>query len=178
MAEYQTLRAELASRAQTQNHLVFLAFAVFVALMTFASGSLLLYPLLAMYFALLWLAQERASAQIGQYIEEKLEPAVINSEGWEKYRRVLPRAEQGLPLVFSSRGVFVGTQIIALAVSALNILSGFFSPSLMVFAFGASWLAQMVVFAAGLWATKLTFEFMNVGENKSPTISAVKLEEQ
>lgn len=180
-AEYQTLRAELASRTKTQNLLIFLTFASFLALATFAAGSLLLYPPLALYLALLWLAQERVIKAIGRYIEEKIEPALAaDGAGWQKYRRALPRAEHALPLVFSSRGIFAGTQIIALAVSALNFISGLFSPSytIAVFAFGAFWLAQVVVFAAGVWATKLTYEFTLANDGGKPVPPMVKLDEQ
>ena len=132
IAEYNTLRAEILKRIDIRNSIVF-------GTLTFASGLMgfgleipslaVIYVIISMFLAAAWVQSDLLISDIGCYIRENFE---ISGSGlrWETFRQEC--REQNISdktlkpgMAFSSGGVFIVTQIIALAIafSQVNIFT-------------------------------------------------------
>ncbi|MCX7000532.1 MAG: hypothetical protein NT106_09605 [Candidatus Sumerlaeota bacterium] len=125
LAEYAALRSEILKRSETQNQLISLAL---IASGTFLTLSLqntstiaLVYPILALFLAMLWVQHDYKIRQIGAYIKERIEkPFLSEGLGWEHR----PPSSQYIGKVsvtsLASSGIIIGTQILAVAVGILK----------------------------------------------------------
>jgi hypothetical protein len=130
VAEYSALREEIVKRKEIQYQLVTLALLVAGAFLTVGlqlgspSGTLLVYPLLAVFIAGSWAQMDLRIGQLGEYIREKIEPLLPSHLGWETYLVAYPKLSRfGLVRslsAFSARGVFITTQLIAIALAVLR----------------------------------------------------------
>jgi hypothetical protein len=137
LAEFQALRAEILDRSNGQRQVLSLAiiavgtlFAASVQSANAEQSALLLlgYPILALFLASGWGHHDRRIVQIGRYIHSHIEEALgkdANGQyylGWEHHP--LPGALEYV----TARGIFVGTQLFAIVVSAtyarVDVLAG------------------------------------------------------
>jgi hypothetical protein len=130
-AEFAGLREEILKRTEIQHQMnvaAFVAIAAFLSVTSPQSGVILLcYPILGLFLAATWVHNHNRIVEIGSYIHDVVESKVLSQYlieqgvGWEHYLRKTTR--QGLlgslPF-FASRGIFVGTQILAIVVGLHN----------------------------------------------------------
>ena len=124
IAEYNTLRTEILKRIEIRNSIVFGTLTFASALMGFGltiPSLAIIYVIISMFLAAAWVQSDLLVSDIGCYIRENFE---IPGSGlyWETYRQEC--REQNVKdrtlkpgMAFSSGGVFIVTQIIALAVA-------------------------------------------------------------
>ncbi|HAX71054.1 MAG TPA: hypothetical protein PK152_06150 [Anaerolineales bacterium] len=127
ITEYSALRSELVKRMELQHQLISLAL---IAAGTFLSVGLeadstimiLIYPFLAMFLASAWAQNDFWMRNIAFYIHYHIEDKLTgNNLGWEHNN---PPGSK-IPLfgslsLFASRGIFVGTQLLAILISVLR----------------------------------------------------------
>lgn len=121
LAEYNALRAEILQRMGMQFQVFSLAITVHGALLAFGfqshnAGLILLYPVLATFFAIMWVINARRTRRIGLYIKTRIEDRVTEYQmGWEhEYARGY---RQGIGLNYwAARGIFIGTSLLAIFV--------------------------------------------------------------
>jgi hypothetical protein len=137
--EYRSLRAEIIQRVQARQQMWYVL--LFIAGTFFTIGvqsgiaawTILLYPLIALFFATNWAHNDTRIDQITWYIQYEIEKP-LEFMGWEtyrtqKFRRKLWAKKQhhslapvpGL-LTFSARGVFLTTQLIALSIGMVRLI--------------------------------------------------------
>jgi hypothetical protein len=120
LAEYTALRNEILKRIEIQHQLISLALiaaGTFITLSKQASTTVILaFPVLALFLAIAWSHSEVRIRQIAVYIlciEDKL---LGGNRGWEHMRGLLISEKLGSRMVFASRGIFIGTQILAIII--------------------------------------------------------------
>ena len=123
--EYTALRAELLKRIELQHQLISLALIAFGTFLTVgiqgSSTVSLAYPPLAMCLAVAWSQSDVRIRQIHLYIRKYTEERLLNGNlGWEHTRRSSSISKIGSLSFFSSRGILMGTQILAILVSLLK----------------------------------------------------------
>lgn len=125
LAEYAALMAEILKRSETQHQLISLAVIATGTFLTFGlQNSItisLAYPIVSMFLAATWAQHDYRIRQIGAYIKERIESKFLgNNLGWEHTgpKRYIGRF--GSLTVLASRGVFIGTQILAVVISAVR----------------------------------------------------------
>jgi hypothetical protein len=128
IAQYGSLRDEILKRTGIQHQLVSWALIATGTFIGFASTTATLtYPILAMFLAVAWIHSDIRIMQIGVFIEETIEERVLGKDagtlGWEHYfspaHDNLPELKRLAHLV--SRGVFCGTQVLAVLATLLEI---------------------------------------------------------
>jgi hypothetical protein len=125
LAEYIALRAEILKRIELQHQLITLSL---VATGTFLSVGLqgsptliLTYPILAMFIGAAWSQSALRISQMGTYIRRRIEEGFLSGElGWEHMRANTDAPFFGSLSIFMSRGIFVGTQILAVFAALLK----------------------------------------------------------
>ena len=132
--EYVALREEIVKRIEIRFQSVSLTLLVAGTFLTIGlqpdapPTTLLVYPLVATFLVALWAANDLRIAQIGDYIREKIEPAT-GAGGWQTYlhtvRSTATYGTMGRLSVFSARGVFVITEIAAVALAFLRFTDRF-----------------------------------------------------
>ncbi len=129
LAEFSSLREEVHRRTDIQHQLISLAL---VALGVFfsinherASLVLLAYPILALFLASAWSQSDIRIRQIGAYISSIEAELLGGDRGWEhNLRKVSGVGRFGSLAFFASRGVFVGTQMVAILMALLRSAPG------------------------------------------------------
>lgn len=142
-AEYGALREETITRIRTQDQLILVALVapgtvLGVGLKLDDPAIILLYPLFALMLTAAWAHQDYRKRQIGVYIKDYIEKyagfklpssGTVRNIGWEHY--LVARRDYPSLLYLSSRGIFVGTEILALIVGlAESNLFAWVSPTL------------------------------------------------
>ncbi|HEX8598029.1 MAG TPA: hypothetical protein VF952_05875 [Chloroflexia bacterium] len=130
MSEYSALREETLKRIEIQHQLLTLTLVAIGTFLGFGSTTaLLLYPTLAFFLAAAWAQNIIRVKQIGEYIKTHIEEMFLDgSLGWQHNRgtTTLPagrwlKVSGGSLSLLAGRGVFLGTQAVALIVSLLNL---------------------------------------------------------
>lgn len=126
-AQYSAMRAEMIKRLEIRSQLVALTLLVagtFLSVGVQANvpeSALLVYPLIAMFLAASWKQSDVRTGQMVHFIRDNIEqhigpaPAEL---GWEHYRAKVYPASKLTP--FSVSGVFVVTQLLAMALAAVR----------------------------------------------------------
>lgn len=130
LTQYRVLRAELLNQSTLQQQLLTVTITALAALLTIAFETKnalipLCFPLLALFLALAWTANQRSVARIARFLRDELEGELIKSGvlpeklAWEHYVRA-SRARRGYFSfqVISMRGLFSMGSLICIAVGA------------------------------------------------------------
>jgi hypothetical protein len=127
VAQYTALRDEMAKRFEIRSQLVALTLLVAGTFLTIGvqptvpESAILVYPILAMFLAASWAQSDLRTAQIAQFIRDHIEPCIgtpLRELGWENYRRTT--YSRSRRLTFSTQGVFVSTQALAIALAVVR----------------------------------------------------------
>lgn len=130
LAEYGTLRDEILKRSEIQHQLLSFSLAAFGALIAVgvkdAPSALLAYPILVLFLAVGWTYNDLQIAQIGMYIKYRIEPQLMTSGGGWQHTLLSQRAsrEIGSLIKFATRGMFWGTEILAICLYLVKTLAG------------------------------------------------------
>lgn len=130
LAEYNALRSEILKRIELRNSIVFGALTFAGVLLSFGltTPSLaLIYVIISMFLASAWVQSDVIISTIGHYIREKMEGPQTGLR-WEtqrqKDRAVYEKKSAFRPsAVFSSGGVFLVTQAVAILIAFTNLES-------------------------------------------------------
>jgi hypothetical protein len=122
VAEYTTLREEIVKRIEIQHQLLSLTLLAAGALLGLGAQSALpssgvtlqIYPILALFLAVAWAHNGARVVTISGYLEV-LEATSHGELGWEGFIR--HRAPSPTRSILAARGIFVTTQILALALA-------------------------------------------------------------
>lgn len=127
LAEYSALRAELLKRIELQHQMISLAL---IAAGTFLSVGIqfdsatiiLIYPILAMFLASAWSQSDFWIRRIAFHIHFHIEEVLAgNDQGWEHNNHPGSKIPFfGSLSLFASRGIFIGTQVLAIFVAWLR----------------------------------------------------------
>jgi hypothetical protein len=138
--EYRSLRAEIIQRVQARQQMWYVL--LFIAGTFFTIGvqpgiaawTILLYPLITLFFSTNWAHNDTRIDQITWYIQYEIEKP-LEFMGWETYRtqkfrrkfwtnkRHHPLALVPGLLAISARGVFLTTQLMALCIGMVRLIS-------------------------------------------------------
>ena len=138
--QYRSLREEIIQRVQARQQMWYVL--LFIAGTFFTIGvqpgiaawTILLYPLITLFFSTNWAHNDTRIDQITWYIQYEIEKP-LEFMGWEtyrtqKFRRTLWAKKQHHPLAlvsglqtFSARGVFLTTQLMALCIGMVRLIS-------------------------------------------------------
>ncbi len=138
--EYRSLREEIIQRVQARQQMWYVL--LFIAGTFFTIGvqpgiaawTILLYPLITLFFSTNWAHNDTRIDQIAWYIQYEIEKP-LEFMGWEtyrteKFRRKFWSKKQHHPLALvpgllaiSARGVFLITQLMALGIGTVRLLS-------------------------------------------------------
>jgi hypothetical protein len=138
--QYRSLREEIIQRVQARQQMWYVL--LFIAGTFFTIGvqpgiaawTISLYPLIALFFATNWAHNDTRIDQITWYIQHEIEQK-LQFIGWEtyrtqKFRRKLWAKKQHHPLAlvpglltFSARGVFLTTQLMALCIGMVRLIT-------------------------------------------------------
>jgi hypothetical protein len=128
-AQYSAMRAEMIKRLEIRSQLVALTLVVAGTFLSVGAQSaipesvLLVYPLIAMFLAASWKQNDVRTGQMVRFIRDKIEKHIGASPtelGWENYRRATHPPSRLTP--FSVSGVFLATQGLAIALSAVRFV--------------------------------------------------------
>jgi hypothetical protein len=118
IAEYNALRGEIVKRMDVESQFITFTVIVFGTLVSVGvqnkiASLLLLYPLLALFFAIGWSHSDYRVRQIGTYIKNQIEGAGGKTNiGWEHYLEMHPYSRY----YWMSRGIFLSTQVVAIII--------------------------------------------------------------
>ena len=137
--QYHSLREEIIQRVQARQQMWYVLLLVAGTFLTIgvqpgiASWTILLYPLIALFFAVNWSHNDTRIDQITWYIHHEIEEP-FQFRGWETYRTQKFRREwrrkqifhplalaPGL-LTFSARGVFLTTQLLSIGIGIMRLV--------------------------------------------------------
>lgn len=138
--QYRSLREEVIQRVQARQQMWYVL--LFIAGTFFTIGvqpgiagwTILLYPLITLFFSTNWAHNDTRIDQITWYIQYEIEKP-LEFMGWETYRtqnfrrkfwtnkRHHPLALVPGLLTFSARGVFLSTQLMALCIGMVRLIS-------------------------------------------------------
>jgi hypothetical protein len=124
IAEFSSLREEILKRIEIQHQLITLALIATGTIIPLGIQSstiiILAYPLLAMFISVAWSHSDRRIRHISAYImciEDKL---LGGNRGWEHMQGLIVRERFGKRLLYASRGIFIGTQILSIVLALLQ----------------------------------------------------------
>ncbi|MCI0692198.1 hypothetical protein L0337_09370 [candidate division KSB1 bacterium] len=124
LAEYSALRDEILKRIEIGHQLgalVLVAVGTFLPIGIQGSVTILLaYPLLAMFIATAWSHNDIRIQQIATYIKDIEKKLLPDKGGWEHFFREKIKLEKEALALLASRGIFIGTQALAVIVSLLK----------------------------------------------------------
>jgi hypothetical protein len=129
LAEYVQLRQEILKRMEIQHQLITLSLTAFGVLTTIGLNNnnvaaLLTYPIVTLFLTAAWSQHDLRIGQLGYYICKDIEECFLASDmGWE--HRHVP-SDVGLLVgkrtLIAVRGVFIGTQSVALLLAILKMV--------------------------------------------------------
>jgi hypothetical protein len=123
LAEYSALRSEILKRGEMQFQLVSLCvIAVGTFLALGSTTAILTYPILAMFLAAAYAQNELRLRQVSAYIKVRIEEKLLDNDlGWQHAYASTANTRKSRSLrPLASRGIVIGTQALALLVSALG----------------------------------------------------------
>lgn len=124
LAEYAQLKAEILKRSEFQHQLISIALVALGALVSVGLKdspiAVLAYPMLALFLAAAWTYNDGQIAQLGIYIQYRIEEKLIGEGlGWEhaiKADSVSPIL--GKRIRIATRGILIGTEFMAIVLYA------------------------------------------------------------
>lgn len=128
-AQYSAMRAEMIKRLEIRSQIVALTLVVAGTFLSVGAqtsvpeSALLVYPLIAMFLAASWKQNDTRTGQMVRFIRDKIEKHIGPSPaqlGWESYRRDSHPPSKLTP--FSVSGVFVVTQLLAMALAVVRFV--------------------------------------------------------
>ncbi len=130
LQEYNALRAEIIKRMEIRNSIVFGTLTFASALMGFGLNTpalALIYIIISMFLAAAWVQSDVMISQTGRYIRENIEKYApgLRWESTRAARRTEEKSSGGIrpSVVFSTSGIFILTQNVALIIAMLKIRS-------------------------------------------------------
>jgi hypothetical protein len=138
LAQYSSLRDEIHQRVDQRQQLLTYAMigaASFfsIGLQSWVSGvTVLCYPLLAFFLACAWGQHDNRIGEINQFLRELEDRYLEACNGWESYRRktfIKKRSSFFDSVSFSARGLFAGSELLALVIGLARYAS---DPQMMV----------------------------------------------
>jgi hypothetical protein len=120
VAEYTSLREEIIKRIEIQHQLLSLALIapgtiLAIGLQSKNASLLLLYPILGMFLAAVWLSNSFAIGDLAAYIQSDIQPNVGAGHAvWERVRASTDTRHLALLHFWGTRGLFFGTELVAL----------------------------------------------------------------
>jgi len=151
--QYHSLREEIIQRVQARQQMWYVLLLVAGTFLTIgvqpgiAAWTILLYPLIALFFSVNWAHNDTRIDQITWYIHHEVEKP-LQFIGWETYRTQKFRRKRGIEqhshplalvpglLTFSARGVFLTTQLLSTGIGIMRLVqSGMIAlalPSLLI----------------------------------------------
>lgn len=129
LVEYAQLRGEILKRSELQHQLISIALVAFGGLTAVglkdSPSALLAYPMLALFLAAAWSYNDIQIAQLGIYIQYRIEdPLLGGGLGWEN-ARVSDRASKqiGSLAKLATRGTLWGSEFLAVGLYLVKRLS-------------------------------------------------------
>jgi hypothetical protein len=124
LAEYAQLKAEILKRSEFQHQLISIALVALGALVSVGLKdspiAVLAYPMLALFLAAAWTYNDGQIAQLGIYIQYRIEESLIGKGlGWEhaiKADSVSPIL--GKRIRIATRGILIGSEFMAIGLYA------------------------------------------------------------
>ena len=126
LAEYTELKGEISKRTEIQHQLVSIALVALGALITVgvkdSPAALLAYPMLALFLSAAWSYNDIQIAQIGKYIQYRIEENLIGEDlGWEHAIKAdLSSKFIGKRIILATRGILLGSEALALGLYLLT----------------------------------------------------------
>ncbi len=132
LAEYVALREEILQNGKTQFEIVAVAIVVAGTFLTFgmqtsivfSEAALLVYPPLVTLLSAAWSFIDVDTGLVGEYIRDHIER---NGMGWERHLQEvsaegkIAKVGQMRLRTFAVRGIFLGTQILAIALAIVRL---------------------------------------------------------
>lgn len=130
LAEYNSLRSEIVTRIGIRNSIVFgtLTFAgVLLSLGLQTPMLAVIYTIISMLLAAAWVQSDVMISEIGRYIRNRIEKESVGLN-WETFRqecrlREVKSAKIRPSVVFSTSGIFISTQMVALFIALSQFLT-------------------------------------------------------
>lgn len=125
LAEYAALRDEVLKRIEILHQLISLALIAVGTLLPLgvqtSTTIIFAYPVVALFLAASWAHNNARIQQVGAYIRRHIEAELLSERmGWEHMRRQLNDGQFGARNLLASRGIFVGTQLLAIFIGLLR----------------------------------------------------------
>jgi hypothetical protein len=125
LAEYKEMRGEILKRSEFQHQLISFALVALAGLsgigLKDAPLALLAYPMVAAFLATAWAYNDIQIAQLGIYVRYRIEGPLADKMGWEQFIASLPASKEiGALVKLATRGIFWGTEILALVLYILK----------------------------------------------------------
>lgn len=148
VAEYTSLRDEIIKRIEIQHQLLSLALIapgtiLAIGLQSKNASLLLLYPLLGMFLAAVWLSNSFAIHDLAAYIQSEIQPREGRSV-WEQVRASADTRHLSLLHFWGTRGLFIGTELVAL-VAGITLAKFDAAQSIFLSAGGVSCMLTMLL---------------------------------
>jgi len=124
LAEYAQLKAEILKRSEFQHQLISIALVALGALVSVGLKespiAVLAYPMLAMFLAAAWIYNDGQIAQLGIYIQYRIEERLIGEGlGWEHAIKADPASPIiGKRIRIATRGILIGSELMAIGLYA------------------------------------------------------------
>ena len=124
LAEYAQLKSEILKRSEFQNQLLSIALVALGALVSVGLKespiAVLAYPILAMFLAAAWIYNDGQIAQLGIYIQYRIEENLIGEGlGWENALKADPSSPViGKRVRIATRGILIGSELMAIGLYA------------------------------------------------------------
>lgn len=158
--EHQELRNEILKRTEIQHQLISITLVAFGALISVglqgSATALLAYPILALFLSAAWSSNDIQIAQLGAYIRDQIEEKLLDpGMGWE--HRISSEGISrliGFRALLATRGLFWGSEVLAVALYLVTISSEVLSLDDLPTAFST---ADVVLLVLALLATAFTF---------------------
>jgi hypothetical protein len=156
LAEYQSLRTELIKRLEIQHQIVLFSTAIAVVLITLGMllseigiSAILLYPILALFLATVWVHNDVRLFDIRSYIKARLEKKRLAGLEWENHLFIKRKGSFLRLTELSAFCIFVLVSILALLIA--NQKQAEFKPSDKILFYGS---IVAVVFSTNLIAMR------------------------
>jgi len=125
--EYNTLRSEILKRIDLRQQMASIALTVagiFLGVGVTNGTIALIYPPLAIFLAVSWAQNDLRIKDVATYLRKNLEPQLgLNYERWVQDRRDAPDGKHVRLTILAHGGIFIFTQLMALGVGLLGLLT-------------------------------------------------------
>jgi len=126
LAEYAQLKAEILKRSEFQHQLISIALVALGALVSVGLKespiAVLAYPMLALFLSAAWIYNDGQIAQLGIYIQYRIEENLIGEGlGWEHAIKADPASPIiGKSIRIAARGILIGSELMAIGLYAAS----------------------------------------------------------